>query len=245
MKTVTLKNILRIGLAGFVLCSTAIAQDPPNAEVNQDGDLVLDPGGAATVIEKPTGTVNQDGDLVLDSGTITKPTATVNQDGELELNDGSGTVLEVPKMPQMPIADFFTKWGNGPVYFSDIIRFFHNLGETNPSAEGWIFWEDWGVVEPTNGFFFINTRTDEESMWVYSLGLDSWAYFYVGQGGFIRLPNGTTFQGSVAFYLASPPAGVDKWHIFHSDETRALMGSQPTQAVEGTLGGPWTWTNLR
>jgi hypothetical protein len=106
----TVKAILGAALVGFICVSHVIAQDPPNAEVDDQGRLVLDPGGPnEQTIEVPDGTVDGNGDLVIGSTTITKPTATVLEDGSLDLGDG--TVLPVPEGPPTGESAFIT-WMN-------------------------------------------------------------------------------------------------------------------------------------
>jgi hypothetical protein len=235
MKSNILKLILAAGAASSLLF-TAVAQDVPEAFVDEDGNLVI----GDQVIPPPEGTVDGDGNLVVEGVTIPKPTATLLEDGSLDL--GEGNVLQVPELPvTLFFSDLFAYGESNPGwYYSDIINHFWDGAAVG--TPGWIFWEDWGMIDQNNGWFFLNTKTgSEEGFWTYSNHFDSWCYFFVGGSGFSRLSGGADPQTGW-FYVEDPLAGGNQWHFYDqyfaewADGARVCLYSNDDGA---------TWVRLR
>ena len=104
MNAKNIKILIGASLLGLAFATSAVAQDAPDASVNDQGQLVL---GDGSVIDVPAGTVDGNGDLVLDSGTIAKPVATVNPDGSLTVGDMTYLVPDGP-----PSDNAFITWFN-------------------------------------------------------------------------------------------------------------------------------------
>lgn len=105
MKQESIKRILAAGLFGCFLAASAGAQDAPDAMVDDEGNLVINPGTEDEMtIAPPVGEV-VDGNLVIGDETISRPDATIDENGNLVLADG--TVLEVPDLPVDGILGLF------------------------------------------------------------------------------------------------------------------------------------------
>lgn len=204
-------------LGGFLVASTGLfAQTAPNAIVDGNGNLVINPGTPEEImIAPPAGTVDSAGNLVIGDTTINRPVASVDGDGNLVLGDG--TVLMVPDMPGVspdPTVDFFADlFEYGPElagwFYSPVLNHFWN------QTDGWIFWEDWGIINPANGWFFINTGTGNgEAFWTFSNHFNSWAFFEVRDGGLRRLADANDLQMGW-FYVQNPPDGGNNWHFLN------------------------------
>ncbi|MCC5806448.1 MAG: hypothetical protein JJU00_08995 [Opitutales bacterium] len=201
-------------LGGFLAASTGLmAQTAPNAMVDENGNLVINPGEENEMtIAPPAGEVDGEGNLVIDGTTINRPQATVLADGSLDLGDG--TVLQVPDIGVSPNpADgfFMDLYEYGPElagwFYSPVINHFWN------QQDGWIFWEDWGITEPANGWFFINTEVGNgEAFWTFSNHFNSWAFFEVSEAGFKLLSDANDPQQGW-FYVIDPLDGGSNWHF--------------------------------
>lgn len=98
MKQQSIKRLLAAGILGCFIATSATAQEAPNAEVDANGNLVINPGTPEEqIIAPPEGSVNASGDLVIGDQTFTRPTAVVLANGNLDL--GGGNILEVPELP--------------------------------------------------------------------------------------------------------------------------------------------------
>ncbi|MEX0322237.1 MAG: hypothetical protein AB3N63_08775 [Puniceicoccaceae bacterium] len=206
MNSKTVKVILGAALIGFMSVSSLLAQDPPAAEVNQDGNLVLNPGTAEEeIIQKPDGTVDQNGDLTVGGVTITKPTATVEPDGSLTLGDG--TNLAVPDGPpsELPAVIQWFNTGTDP------------KNETVPYSEGspwhWSYtYKGLSVEGMPEGFVWMR----EFGSVVYPFqdsGTPDGAWFYFfdfpkrdGQGNFVYLSS-PIFKNR----METPASVIDGW----------------------------------
>lgn len=204
-------------LGGFLVASTGLfAQTAPEAVV-EDGVLIINPGMENEVrINPPEGEVDGAGNLLIGGVTIDKPEATVDPDtGDLILVDG--TRLPVPDMPGVPpdptVNFFMDLFEYGPElagwFYSPVINHFWN------QQDGWIFWEDWGIIDPANGWFFINTEVGNgEAFWSYSNHFNSWAFFEVRDpDGFKRIADANDPQQGW-FYVIEPLDGGNNWHFF-------------------------------
>lgn len=202
-------------LGGFIAASAGLtAQTAPEAVV-EDGVLIINPGMENEVrINPPEGEVDGAGNLLIGGVTIDKPEATVDPDtGDLILVDG--TRLPVPDMPGVspdPADGFFTGLFE---YEEPLLGWFYSpyLNHFYSQQDGWIFWEDWALVEPANGWFFINTEAgSQEAFFAYSNHFNSWVFFFVGEGGMTPLADAADLQ-TYWFYVAEPPEGGDQWHF--------------------------------
>lgn len=121
-------NVMKKLIAAVLFGAFAFALNAqPDATVDQDGNLVLNPGTAEEqVIPKPEGEV-VNGDLVVGGTTIPAPDATLLADGSLELGDG--TILTVPDLPGG--GDFIISW-----FGSDLLDY----DDQRPASEDqWYF----------------------------------------------------------------------------------------------------------
>lgn len=189
MNSKTLKVILGAALVASMSVTSLLAQDPPAAEVDGEGNLVLNPGTAEEqTINKPDGSVDQNGDLTVGGVTITKPTATVLQDGSLDL--GGGNVLAVPDGPPsaLPAVIEWFNTGTGPnnetatvddvTYYSWVWKFLLTGG----LPEGFVYMDEFSAVVypiPESGtpdgawcYFFDFPVAGQGGNWVYLSSLN-------------------------------------------------------------------------
>lgn len=239
MKSDLLKKVIAAGALFALACTLGNAQSAPNASVDPNtGELILlDPAGnEISRIAKPSGDVVE-GDLVIDGVTIPAPNGTVQTDGSLYLPDTDETL----PVPQFPVALFFNNLYKYPNpeqagwYYSNIINHFWDGASVGNS--GWIFWEDWGMINQNNGWFYINTSVgSEEGFWSYSNFLNSWCYFWVGGDGFKRIANGADFQKGW-FYVDTPPSGSN-WY-FYDQYSAEWAGGARVCLITNDNGANW------
>jgi len=190
-----MKNIKAIlGVStGFILATAAFAQTAPDAEVNADGDLVLNPGtDDETIIPAPEGSVNADGNLVIGDTTIDKPDATLLGDGSLELGDG--TILPVPDLPAAgnAIADALNT-GPDPLY----VQFADTKDVTEPQL--WFhynlkavydFGDNSGIVwvREMGSFVYMALETGgADGLWAYSFDINGGMWVFLSFDDMTRL----------------------------------------------------------
>ncbi len=180
-----MKILIAAILASSLFALSVNAQTAPNAEVNQDGELVIDGGDPIPV---PDGTVDTaTGDLVLSDGTrIEAPDAQVQANGSLLL--GNGETLAVPSSPRG--GEFIINWFGDDLYdmrpdipvtenqqyWSYTFKFINHFASNN-----WFWFQEWKTT------FYINpdtgTRNLDDGVWFYTYNLfpgqtqGTWVYF--------------------------------------------------------------------
>ena len=240
MHTSILKKLLMVSVICSLFVSITLAQSEVPSATVVDGGLDLDGDGVADILT-PTGAVI-DGGLDLDeNGVVDVPTpvATVLPDGSLD------TGTEVLPVPHLPVTLFFknlfqyTNPEQAGWFYSNIINHFWDGASVGSS--GWIFWEDWGIQDANNGWFYVNTSVgSEEGWWSYSNFLNSWCYFWVGGDGFKRISDGADFQVGW-FYVDSPPSGSN-WYFY--DQYNADWAGGARVCLISNDNGT-TWIRLR
>ncbi len=221
MNSKLVKVILGAALIGFMSVSNLLAQDPPQAEVNQDGDLVLNPGTAEEqVIPKPEGTVDGNGDLTVGGVTITKPTATVEPDGALKLADG--TILPVPDGPPSDLPAVIAWFNTGSDPKNETVPYepgspwhwsytFKGMS-VEGMPEGFLWMREFGaVVYPFTG----SGQGNPDGAWYYFFDFPAGA----GDGKFVylsttlfknRIDLASTVMDGWAYVIGQ---GFDKWYV--------------------------------
>jgi hypothetical protein len=194
MKQQSIKRLLAAGILGCFIATSATAQEAPNAEVDANGNLVINPGTPEElIIAPPAGSVNASGDLVIGDQTFTRPTAVVLANGNLDL--GGGNILEVPELPGSDLPpilawfgdDLFKYNADAPYdenqwYFSFTYKNLYHF-----AANKWFYFE---VFDAT--FFLANdsaSGTRENGFWAFTRNLfpeqtDGTWVFISGVNGF-------------------------------------------------------------
>ena len=191
MKQESIKRLIAAGVFGCFLAASAGAQTAPDAMVDADGNLVINPGTPDEImIAPPAGEVDGDGNLVIDGVTIDRPVATVLADGSLDLGDG--TILQVPDLP----ADDAVS-----IVFGDLLA---------GLEDGWLWNYNFKTIYPYEGtnfvfferlgsIFHLNTDRGHFSngLWMYGFnfpeaGNNTWVYSSLAQMPDLRDGGGST-----------------------------------------------------
>ena len=229
-----MKKLIAALLIGSLFAFSLNAQTAPDAEVDQDGNLVLNPGTPdEVVIPVPDGTVNENGDLVLEGqDPIPAPDATVNPDGSITVGDET---LMVPDLPNG--GAFIVSWLGSDLYdydpnlgpdqtqnyFSFTFKGMRHYADNN-----WFFFYslkaalyinpntgsrnlDDGVWMYTRNLFTTDTTTQVDGTWIYIARKFGWNDLRDSNGdGIPDLPDGQAgaqrLEGSM--YIKTP-SGYD------------------------------------
>lgn len=256
MKTSNVTKILAAALAGCLFTGYLGAQGTaPNATVDANGNLVLNPGTAEEqTIPAPSGTVDANGNLLIDGNTITRPTATINANGELDLGDG--TILPVPEFPggggiEAIFGDTLVALGDTPAgqdgwYFSYNLKYVYLWLQSNP---GYAFFENLGsIVYIPDG-----DATITAGIWIHAFsfptaGNNTWVYVRSGPGFLedVRTDIATDIDGGTRsskkrvqnsyIYIANPAAGADAgWFAYFEGSTLERRYIQRVTPTSGSF----------
>lgn len=181
----TIKKLIAAGLIGSIAFSLSAQTTPPDAFVNEQGQLVI---GDLPPIDPPAGEV-VDGNLVIDGNTIVAPDATVDPvTGAITVD---GTTLEVPELPKG--GDFLVSWFGDDLYDYD--------GSLAPTQDQWYFSyrfknllhfasDNWVYSEELNCFMYLipDGSSVDSGFWAFAqweagatqLFTGAWIYFITG-----------------------------------------------------------------
>jgi len=169
-----MKKLIAALLIGSLFAFSLNAQTPPDATVDQDGNLVLNPGTPDEVtIPVPDGTVETDGSLTVGGNNIPAPNATVNPDGSITVDGNTLMVPDLPKGGAFPISwlgsDLYDYQPNTPPdqdqnYFSYTFKDLRHWANDN-----WFWFYEWKAavyINPNTG-----SRNLDEGVWCYTRNL--------------------------------------------------------------------------
>ncbi len=200
MKQESIKRLIAAGVFGCFLAASAGAQTAPDAMVDADGNLVINPGTDDEIMIAPPAGEVVDGNLVIDGVTIDRPVATVLADGSLDLGDG--TILEVPDLPGDP--DGFEAFFDGLfVTLDDGWVWSYNFKEVYPYPG-----TNFVYLRRTGSIFYISYGTGHFSNGAWMYGFDfpaagdrTWVYTSNNQMPDLRIGGGSTSAKQQGGYL--------------------------------------------